>query len=63
MGSGTTGVAAKELERNFIGCEISDEYFELCKSRIGDYEIITADKVEIKQPEKVIRECIQGELF
>lgn len=63
LGSGTTGVAAKELERNFIGCEISDEYFELCKSRIGYYEIITADKVEIKQPEKVIRECIQGELF
>lgn len=59
MGSGTTGLAAKELGRNFIGCEISDEYFELCKSRIGDYEIITAEKVEMKQSKKVI----QGELF
>ena len=33
-GSGTTGVAAIELDRNFIGCEISPEYFEKSKIRI-----------------------------
>ena len=34
MGSGTTGVAAKELGRSFIGIEISPEYYEIAKNRI-----------------------------
>lgn len=34
MGSGTTGVACKELGRNFIGIEILPEYFEIAKRRI-----------------------------
>jgi DNA modification methylase len=36
MGSGTTGVACKELGRNFIGIEISPEYFEIAKRRIDN---------------------------
>lgn len=38
MGSGTTGVACKELGRQFIGCEIDKEYFEIAKKRILNYE-------------------------
>ena len=34
MGSGTTGVACKELDRNFIGIEIEPKYFEIAKKRI-----------------------------
>ncbi|WP_303753353.1 site-specific DNA-methyltransferase [Enterococcus sp. S86.2] len=34
MGSGTTGVACKNLSRNFIGYELDDEYFEIAKERI-----------------------------
>lgn len=34
MGSGSTGVAARELGFNFIGCELSDEYFEIAKKRV-----------------------------
>ena len=34
MGSGTTGKMCKLLNRNFIGIEISDKYFEIAKNRI-----------------------------
>ncbi|AUR84519.1 DNA methylase [Vibrio phage 1.060.A._10N.261.48.B5] len=34
MGSGTTGVAAKNLNRSFIGIEMDDNYFEIAKERI-----------------------------
>ena len=34
MGSGTTGVACKNLNRKFIGCELEEKYFEMSKSRM-----------------------------
>ena len=34
MGSGTTGVACKLLNRNFIGIELDKGYFEIAKQRI-----------------------------
>lgn len=34
MGTGTTGVACKELGIDFIGCEVVEEYFEEAVSRI-----------------------------
>lgn len=36
MGSGTTGVACKNLNRNFIGTELDKEYFEIAKKRIAE---------------------------
>ena len=36
MGSGTTGVACQQLGRNFIGYEISQEYFNIAKKRIEE---------------------------
>lgn len=38
MGSGTSGVAAVNLGRNFIGIEIAQEYFDLAKKRIDNPE-------------------------
>jgi len=35
MGSGTTGVACKNLNRNFIGIELDKEYYEIAKKRIN----------------------------
>ena len=35
MGSGTTGLACKELGRDFIGCEIDEEYFNIACERLG----------------------------
>lgn len=37
MGSGTTGVAAKKLSRNYIGIEISPDYCKLAEERIKEY--------------------------
>ena len=34
MGSGTTGVACKNLNRDFIGIELDEEYFKIAKDRI-----------------------------
>ena len=34
MGSGTTAIAALEVDRNYLGSEISEEYYKLCKKRI-----------------------------
>lgn len=34
MGSGTTGVACKNLNRNFIGIELDKKYFDISKERI-----------------------------
>ncbi|CAH7412034.1 Methyltransferase [Vibrio chagasii] len=36
MGSGSTGVEAKKLNRKFIGIELDDEYFEIAKVRIQE---------------------------
>lgn len=36
MGSGTTGVACVQTERDFIGIELDAEYYELAKTRIRE---------------------------
>lgn len=38
-GSGTTGVVAKRLRRNFIGVEINPEYFKMAQERIYSTEV------------------------
>lgn len=38
MGSGTTGVACKNLGRNFIGIELDPTYFQIAQKRINPQE-------------------------
>jgi site-specific DNA-methyltransferase (adenine-specific) len=35
MGSGTTGVACMNLNRNFIGIELDEKYFKIADERIN----------------------------
>ena len=35
LGSGTTGLASKLLNRNFIGVEREEEYFDICNERLS----------------------------
>jgi len=56
LGSGTTSLAAKKLERNSIGYEINPEFLPLMKEKLGleqkmifeqaDFEIIRQNKLE-----------------
>jgi site-specific DNA-methyltransferase (adenine-specific) len=34
MGSGSTGVACVNINRNFIGIELDEKYFNIAKERI-----------------------------
>lgn len=47
MGSGSTGVACKNLNRNFIGIERDDKYFEIARNRIENSGGQTADKADL----------------
>ena len=35
MGSGTTAVSAKNLDRKFVGCEIHEEYVSMAEERLA----------------------------
>lgn len=41
MGSGSTGVACKNLNRSFIGIELDKNYFEIAKNRIENTVVST----------------------
>jgi len=39
MGSGTTGIACRNLKRNFIGIELNEDYFNTAKKRIESHSV------------------------
>ena len=43
MGSGTTGVAAVQSGRSFIGIELDEGYFEMAKRRIAEAGPVSRD--------------------
>ena len=48
MGSGSTGVACKNLNRNFIGIELDKNYFEIAKNRIENTVVNTENKENLE---------------
>lgn len=52
MGSGSTGIACVNLNRNFIGMELTEQYFEIAKERI---EKVVVAKDEQKTEEKATK--------
>ncbi len=44
MGSGTTAIAAKKLNRNFVGIDVSPEYVKMTKVRLKDFDNKNRDK-------------------
>ena len=55
MGSGTTALVAKKLNRNSVGYEINPEFIPIIKEKIGGNDTFTQVETEIiKQPEIAI---------
>lgn len=57
MGSGTTGVACKQTNRNFIGIELDEDYFKIAKKRIDEAALIVDVKLEVESedsPEQIL---------
>lgn len=46
MGSGTTGIAAKNTGRRFIGIERDEKYFAICQERIGVKPVLTVNETK-----------------
>ena len=44
MGSGSTGVACVNTNRNFIGFELDEHYFEIAKKRIGEAQTALSNR-------------------
>lgn len=56
LGSGTTGIAARKLGREFIGIEISKEYLDMARDRFAEHA------VEEPKQELKIASSLQGTL-
>lgn len=46
MGSGTTAVACKELNRQYIGFELNPKFYEIANDRLNDVTQVDKKKEE-----------------
>tara|TARA_Y100001960_G_C14505939_1_gene743988 strand:+ start:24 stop:815 length:792 start_codon:yes stop_codon:yes gene_type:complete len=62
LGTGTTAVVAKKLQRSFIGIEKDKRYFNLVKSRLKKTTVLNDNVVNIKKSRKDLPKIPFGEL-
>ena len=62
LGSGTTAVVAKKLQRNFIGIEQDKEYISLAKKRLKQTKVLNDEVVKMKKSRKDLPKVPFGEL-
>ena len=62
LGSGTTAVVAKKLQRNFIGIEQDKEYVSLAKKRLKQTKVLNDEVVIMKKSRKDLPKVPFGEL-
>ena len=62
LGSGTTAVVAKRLQRNFIGIEQDKEYISLAKKRLKQTKVLNDEVVKMKKSRKDLPKVPFGEL-
>jgi site-specific DNA-methyltransferase (adenine-specific) len=60
MGSGTTGVAAVQMGRDFIGIEREPKYFDIAVRRIEEAQRQTDLFIEPAQPKPVQQDLLKG---
>ena len=62
LGSGTTAVVTKKLQRNFIGIEQDREYVSLAKKRLKQTKVLNNEVVIMKKSRKDLPKVPFGEL-
>ena len=62
LGSGTTAVVSKKLQRNFIGIEQDKEYISLAKKRLKQTKVLNDEVVIMKKSRKDLPKVPFGEL-
>ena len=62
LGSGTTAVVAKKLQRNVIGIEQDKEYISLAKKRLKQTKVLNDEVVKMKKSRKDLPKVPFGEL-
>ena len=62
LGSGTTAVVAKKLQRNFIGIEQDKDYITLAQKRLNETQVLKDNLVTLTQSRKDLPKVPFGEL-
>jgi DNA modification methylase len=62
VGSGTTLVAAQDLNRNAVGFDLQDNYIKLCKERLASNNLFNkAQQIPVKDDARNINEYLEPE--
>ena len=62
LGSGTTAVVSKKLQRNFIGIEQDKQYVSLAKKRLKQTKVLNDEVIKMKKSRKDLPKVPFGEL-